>query len=77
MRNRGREKEQNRAFKNCRRRRMREKGGLRSVSHVKSPETSKLGAELGSHMTHAWGSKFQDLGEGRPSGGLLNLKRLS
>lgn len=44
------------------------RGGL-SFSHMKSPESSGLTAELGSagssHMTHAWGSIFQDLGQRR------------
>ena len=45
-----------------------------SFSHMKPPESSSssssaLGAELGTaargHMTHAWESRFQDLGQGR------------
>lgn len=40
-----------------------------SFSHMKSPESSRLSAELGSagwsHMTHAWESIFQDLGQRR------------
>lgn len=40
-----------------------------SASHMKSPGSSRLSAELGSagssHMTHAWESIFQDLGQRR------------
>lgn len=52
-------------------RRGEEKRGVQglSFSHMKSPESSRLTAELGSagssHMTHAWESIFQDLGQRR------------